>query len=79
MNAYELHNAAFDAACDHAEETVTYIKDYADGAFDIMVSDEVALRILECRSAWKAANENNGNWENNYYYHVRAPLENIDL
>ena len=72
MNAYKLHNAAFDAACDHAEETVTYIKDYADGAFDIMVSDEVALRILECRAAWKAANEN-GQLDNNWYYQIQKP------
>lgn len=37
MNAYELMEAAFDN--NDAEETVKHIQQYADGAFNIYVSD----------------------------------------
>lgn len=79
MNAYELEQAAFDSACDYAEETVKYVKSYADGAFDMYVSDEVAQKILDCRAACKAATEKNGEYENNGFFLVEKPLSAIDL
>ena len=79
MNAYQLYNAAFDSACDYAEETVKYIKEYAENVFGITITNETATLILECRAAWKAANDENGQWQNNYYYCVRKPLEQIEL
>lgn len=79
MNAYELEQAAFDTACDGAEETVEYIQGYADGAFNLTVSDEVAQKILDCRAACKNATEENGEGQNNGYHLVQVPLEEIEL
>lgn len=79
MNAYELEQAAFDRSCEHAEETVQYIRGYADGAFNLTVSDIVAQKILDCRAACKKATEENGEWQNNGYHIVQKPLEKIEL
>ena len=79
MNACELYNHVFDSANEYKKESVKYIKEYAENVFGIIVQDDVATIILECKAALDCANDNNGNWENNYYYHVRAPLENIEL
>lgn len=79
MNAFQLYLAAFDSACDYKENTVEYIKGYADGAFNINVSDEVAQRILKAISDCEKANDENGQWTNNAYYHVEAPLSEIEL
>ena len=86
MNAYELYNHVFDSANAYSRETVAYVKEYAENVFGITITNETATLILECRAAWKAANDengqwqnNNGKWQNNYYYHVRKPLENIEL
>lgn len=79
MNAYELEQAAFDSACDNAEETVEYIQSYADGAFDLYVSADVAQKILECRKACRETTEQNGEGENNGWHMVRKPLEQIEL
>ena len=79
MNAYELYNHVFDSANDYSGESVAYIKEYAENVFGIIVPDETAALILECKAAIDCANKNNGNWQNNYYYHVRAPLEDIEL
>lgn len=78
MNAYELYNHVFDSANDYCE-SVAYIKEYAENVFNIIVPDYIATIILECKAALDCANKNNGNWESNYYYHVRALLENIQL
>ena len=79
MNAYELYINVFDSANDYSRESVAYIKEYAENVFEIIVPDETATFILECKAALDCANKNNGNWGNNYYYCVRAPLENIEL
>ena len=79
MNAYELEQAAFDSACDHHEETIEYIQAYADGAFGIYVTNDVAQKILDCRAECKKASEENGEFENNGWYLVRKPLEAIEL
>lgn len=79
MNAYQLEQAAFDIACDYAEETVEYIQGYADGAFDLYVTDDVAQKILDCREACHEANLKNGEYENNGWHLIRKPLEQIEL
>ena len=79
MNAYELYNHIFDNANDGAMDDVEYIKEYAENVFDIILSDTVAQKILDCKKQLEIENDNNGEWENNYYYHVRVPLENIQL
>lgn len=79
MNAYELYNHVFDTANDYSRETVAYIKEYAENVFGISVTNETATLIIECKAALDCANENSGEWENNYYFHVRAQLENIQL
>ena len=75
MTAFDLHQAAFDSACDYAEETIEYITQYADGAFDLFVSSEVAQKILDCRVEWRES----GYGANNFYNLVREPLEEIQL
>lgn len=79
MNAYELHEAAFDSACDYAEDSVEYIRDYADGAFGIYVSDGICERILECRKAYREATDKNGEGQNNAYHLIQVPLQSIEL
>lgn len=76
MNAYELYEAVFD---NDAEETVEYIKQYAEGAFDLSISEEVAQKILDCRERYKAETERNGEGQNNLYHFVKAPLSEILL
>ncbi|WP_250439873.1 hypothetical protein [Delftia tsuruhatensis] len=75
MNAYELFDAAFDSANDHRESTATYVKQYADGAFDLVISDEVAEIIAAAKREFDA----NGDGSNDFYHMVRAPLEEIEL
>lgn len=79
MNAYELQAAAFDSANDCAAETVEYIVEYANGAFDLQMSDSVAQKILDCRAAWRKATDENGEGANNAYHLIQAPLEEIEL
>ena len=79
MNAYELYNHVFDSANAYSHESVAYIKEYAENVFGIAVTDETATLILECREALHCENKNNGQWQNNYYYCVRKPLEQIEL
>ncbi|AOV01666.1 hypothetical protein GY14_02695 [Delftia tsuruhatensis] len=75
MNAYELFDAAFDSANDHRESTAAYVKQYADGAFDLVISDEVAEAIAAAKRKFDA----NGDGSNDFYHMVRAPLEEIEL
>lgn len=79
MNAFELYKAAFDPAVDHAEATAQYVQDYADGAFGINVSLDVAEKIAAARRSYKGLDEDGGEYENAYYYKVREPLEEIEL
>lgn len=73
MNAYEPYEAAFDSANEHAELTVEYIKQYAEGAFDLYVSDETAAAILEC------ANQYQDNGTNDLFQMVEKPLKSMEL
>ena len=77
--AYELEDAAFDSACDYAEETIEYLQSYAEGAFNVYVSAEVAQQILDCRKELKEANEKNGEGQNNRWHLVEKPLSEIKL
>lgn len=79
MNAYELHEAAFDRANDEAPETVKYVQQYAEGAFDLTVSDEVAEKILACRRAYREAVEQDGQGGFHHDDKIRRVLEDIEL
>ena len=79
MNAFELNDAAFDRACEYAEETIEYVQGYAEGCFGIIVPDEIAQKILDCRAACRAYSEINGWGQDNTYQMVQAPLEAIEL
>jgi len=79
MTAYELEQAAFDFACDQREETVKYIQDYADGAFDLYVSNEVAQKILDCRAAYKTAFESDGQYSLHHDRLIKDQLQKIKL
>ena len=75
MTAFELYEAAFDSACDYAADTIDYIVQYADGAFDLSITDAEAQKILDCRREWRES----GYGANNFYNLVREPLEEIQL
>lgn len=79
MNAYQLFEAAFDPACDDAEASVEYVQQYADGAFDLYVSDETAQKIVAAKVACDAATAENGEGPNNLFQIVQQPLETIEL
>ena len=79
MNAYQLYEAAFDSACDYAADTIDYIVQYADGAFDLFITDADAQKILEARRQYLAAVDQDGQGEHHYHHLVRAPLEEIQL
>lgn len=76
-NAYELEQAAFDSACDYRKDTIDYIQEYAENVFGILVDDEVAQKILNCRKALDEANDKSGEWQHNRYQHLQEPLEQI--
>lgn len=75
MNAFDLHQAAFDAACECQEETVGYIKQYADGALNVYVSGKVAQEILRCRNTFAASKQGS----DNYYRLLEEPLSAIEI
>lgn len=79
MNAFKLYTAAFDTALDYTENTVDYIKGYADGAFNIIISDDVAEKIIDAKIKLEKANDENGQWTNNFYHIVEAPLSEIEI
>ncbi|WP_428142372.1 hypothetical protein [Delftia acidovorans] len=75
MNAYELFDAVFDSANDYAEPTASYVKQYADGALDLVISDEVAETIAAAKRTFDAQ----GDGSNDFHHMVRKPLEEIKL
>ena len=79
MTALDLYEAAFDSACDDATDTVDYIVQYADGAFDLYITDAEAQKILDCRRQYLAAADQDGQGEHHYHYLIRVPLEEIQL
>ena len=79
MNAYQLYDAAFDTANDYAENTIAYVKQYAEGALDTHVSDAVAQKIVDARIDYLKATESNGEGQNNLWHIVQKPLEQIEL
>ena len=83
MNAYEVYDAAFDSAADPKKvieeigSVAEYVKAYADGAFDIVLSDEVANKIAECAN--NIANYEGYDWGHAHYVMVQQPLEEIEV
>ena len=79
MTALDLYEAAFDSACDDATDTVDYIAQYADGAFDLFITDADAQKILDCRRQDLAAVDQDGQGGHHYHHLIRVPLEEIQL
>ena len=52
---YEIYEAAHDEADSHSELTNEYLTDYADGAFDINLSEEKAQMIVDCIAEYEKA------------------------
>ena len=52
---YEIYEAANDEADSHSELTSEYLTDYADGAFDITLSEDKAQMIVDCIAAYEKA------------------------
>ena len=79
MTALDLYEAAFDSACDDATDTVDYIVQYADGAFDLFITGAEAKKILDCRRQYLAAVDQDGQGGHHYHHLIRVPLEEIQL
>lgn len=84
MNALEIYEAAFDSAAnvqeaikDFGGDVSAYIKAYADGAFNLSVSDDVANKIAKCSENY--ASYTGKQWEHAYYEFVQKVLEDIEL
>jgi hypothetical protein len=81
MNAFEIYQAAFDAAQgDNRAATAEYVQDYASNAMDVSISKEVAQQIADCRAAFlaevEASNQEMQNWS---YHNVQSDLEEIEV
>lgn len=79
MNAFELYESAFDSACDYAESTAQYVKEYAEGVFNLFVPADVCEKIAAARRAYKGVDSEKGEYEHAYSVQVRQPLEAIEL
>ncbi|SFN76570.1 hypothetical protein SAMN05216516_1206 [Izhakiella capsodis] len=75
MNAFEIYDAAFDSANDNIEYTAHYVKQYAEGALDVFLSDEIAKEIADCAIKFR----DNGNGTNDLYHFVEKPLSEIEI
>lgn len=75
MNAYELEEAAFDPACDCAENTVEYIQNYGEVALNVFVPEAVAEEILYRRAIYC----DSGNGSKDHFSMVQDALEQIEL
>lgn len=61
MKLFKIYNDAFDASADqeiiraikNKKDAAQYVKDYADGAFGITLSDADAIQIAEVYFEWK--------------------------
>ena len=59
---FEIYDAAFDSSADqeiiraikNKKDAAQYVKDYADGAFGIKLSDSDAIQIAEVHLEWEA-------------------------
>lgn len=79
MNAFELYDAVFDTANDYAENTNSYVKQYADVVFGITISDDTAQKIVDCRTKVLAETEKNAEGQNNQWHYAEKPLREIEL
>jgi hypothetical protein len=65
------------AASEWFEENTKSIKavqQYADGAFDAYLSDEIAAFVLTAAKKWKSYSGGEGQ---DFLYHLRSDLENM--
>lgn len=87
MTALEIYEAAFDSACkgDYSEDyasLLSYVIDYAEGAFGVDLWLDIARKIVEARQAYNEATwgaEGNGEYSNNYYLYIVRELEGIEV
>lgn len=80
MNAFEIYSAAFDAAQGDARQaTAEYVLDYADGALEISISQELAQKIADVRADYVARAESGDIGSDWIYRNVREILEEIEI
>ena len=83
ISALEIYEAVYDSARsewvpDDFAGQVADIKDYADGVWNITLSDEYATKIARCRKSLLEANEKDGQWSFNYDNCVVFPLQDVE-
>ena len=76
---YEIYEAAYDEVENHSELNEEYLIQYADGAFDITLTQEKAQIIVNCIKNYEAADKARGTystsqdlWEN-----IEEPLKEV--
>ena len=75
---YEIYEAANDQADSRSELTKEYLVDYADGAFDIILSDDKAQMIVDCIVAYEKADaERNYSTSQDLWVHIEEPLSEV--
>ncbi|MEQ9888854.1 hypothetical protein ABRP55_20235 [Pectobacterium zantedeschiae] len=76
MNAYEIYEAATEnAESNNIVISAKYFSEYADGALDTYISDEVAEKIMACATQFR----NEGKGSNDLWHMVEKPLSEIDI
>lgn len=84
MTALEVYEAFYDSANDSSSliadfngNEVEAIKAYADGAFNIALTDETAEAIAKASEQFRAYD--GGEWTHKYWEFVEEPLGKIEI
>ncbi|ATZ95312.1 hypothetical protein [Dickeya fangzhongdai] len=76
MNAYQLYDAAMENAENNdIEISAEYFSDYAEGALNIFMSQNLAEKIYACAVNFR----DNGVGTNDLWHMVEKPLSEIEI
>lgn len=75
MNLFDVYDAAFDPACEFAEDTIEYIESYAENALNVTLTQAESEKILRVRSEWMRCKGKNQDDSNQFFWMVEYPLK----
>lgn len=78
---YELYIAAYDEVDSHSELTQEYLIQYAEGAFDRILSQDKAQMIVDCIANYEKADAERGSYSTSHdlWEHIEEPLSEINV
>lgn len=79
LNSPGAINSATRGFFDEPTLTVEDIKMMAEGAYDVVLSDEIANEIIECHKNFYQAVNQNGAFSHEYFINIKEPLSEIEL